>query len=293
MANIGIFASSNPNIDKNFEIFPSCVVPFSPDEFAQVKMSTDIGDGGLQEEELALRLAAQRAGIDPAVTGMGAGSANKKGQYGSMGTLAIMQDGNTRVNHRVSDFRHSHVKLMSMCTAMYGKFGGTERAEMFGIDENILKEALSDYESKKVRIPIRAATASTNIEVSKQNDMLLRNALSQHNVEQAKLIQAIAQGGNMPPEAKAWMMKVCKSQDLMMKKTLRNFGFDNPDLYVPEMEFSDGKAKQQQQPQPGRGAAGAVAPQPQPEQGQGATPNGGAGVPAIAQGLGETPGGAQ
>ena len=246
----GFLRSSNPNLDKNITVFPFAVIPASKDELEWFQ-GQEPGQGSIQDEELTLRLAAERAGVGPAIAGMGAGGPNKKGQYGSMGTLAVMQDGNSRVNHRVSDFRHSHVKLLSTNTDMYAEFGTGRSGSMFGLDDKLLEEALSDFRSRKSRIPIRAATASANKEVDKQNKMLLRNALAQHNMEQIKLIQAIS-GPQIPPPAKQFMMDVVKSQDAMMKSTLRDFGFDNPDLYVPEMKFGeDDAAKQQRGPQAG------------------------------------------
>ena len=281
----GILRTSNRNLDKNFGIYPSCIIPGEKDE-SEWLQAREPGDGGIADEELTLRLADERAGVGPAVAGMGAGQVNKKGQYGSMGTLAVMQDSNSRVNHRVSDFRHSHVKLISLCTMMYGKFGTGEKGSMFGMDDKILEEALSDFLSKKVRIPIRAATASANKEVEKQNDMLLRNSLSQHNVEQIKLLQAISQMGD--PAVKKYMQDIVLSQDLMMKQTLRDFGFDNPDEFVPKMKFQEEQQnapKAQGNGQPAPAALGMAPPVQQPEPGGG---NGaGPGVPAVAGGLAE------
>jgi len=285
----GILRTSNRNLDKNFGIYPSCIIPGEKDE-SEWLQAREPGDGGIADEELTLRLADERAGVGPAVAGMGAGQTNKKGQFGSMGTLAVMQDSNSRVNHRVSDFRHSHVKLISLCTMMYAKFGTGEKGSMFGLDDKILEEALSDFLSKKVRIPIRAATASANKEVEKQNDMLLRNSLSQHNVEQIKLLQAISQMND--PAVKKYMQDIVLSQDLMMKQTLRDFGYDNPDEFVPKMHFQEEQQngpKAQGNGQPAAAALGVASPPQQsaPSGGNGSGP----GVPAVAGGFAEPSGG--
>jgi hypothetical protein len=281
---IGCIRTDNTNLDKNFGIYPGCILPGTKDQTEWIQ-AREPGDGGLQDEELTLRLADERAGVGPAVAGMGAGAVGKNKQFGSMGTLAVMQDGNTRVNHRVSDFRHSHVKLVSLCTAMYGKFGTGERGSFFGLDDHLLKEALEDYLGHKVRIPIRAATASANKEVSKQNDLLLRNALAQFNVEQVKVIQAITSQSD--PHVKKYLMDIVRSQDAMMKMTLRDFGYDNPDEFVPKMVFAEEQNAQKPQGQAGNGqppaSALGVAPPPQQSDVGGST-NGNAGIPAIAQG---------
>jgi len=153
-----------------------------------------------------------------------------------MGTLAVMQDGNTRVNHRISDFRHTHVKIITLVTKMYGKMGTGGRAELFGIDQPLLQEALQAVLDKKIRIPIRAATASFNKEVEKQNDMLLNQLLAGFNEKQIQLAQAIHQNAQIPPPMKSWMIKILESQASLMRRTFRNFGYDQPDIYVPEMK---------------------------------------------------------
>lgn len=248
MAITGILRSSNPNIDKNIQVYPFCIIPAAKDELEHIKPVQDIGDGGISDENLALQLARERAGVGPAVAGLGAGLPNKKGQFGSMGTLSVLQDGNTRINHRISDFRHTHVKLLSLCTKMYGMMGTGRRAEILGLDTKILEEALADYLKGDLLIPMRAATASANKEVEKQNDMLLKQAMYQHNQQQVQLVQAITQNQGIPPEVKAWMIKMQQSQDAMMKRLLRNFGFDQPDEFVPDLNLEAGNASPQAPP---------------------------------------------
>lgn len=251
MAITGIIRSSNPDLDKNIKVYPFAIIPGEKDEVEILKNQMDIGDGGMADEEMLLRLADERAGVGPAIMGMGTGSVNKKGQYGSMGTLAVMQDSNSRVNLRLSDFRYTHIKILNLCTKLYGKMGVTNAEQMFGEDASILNEALEDYAKGNIKIPIRAATASINKEVEKQNDLLLRQALSGHFKEQSTIIQAITTNAQMPPPVKKWMIGIVKSQDSMMMRVLRNFGYDQPREFVPEVELEEQQnATQAQGPNP-------------------------------------------
>lgn len=288
----GILRSSNPNIDKNMMVYPLCIIPAAKDDLEHIKPVQDIGDGGISDENLSLQLARERAGVGPATAGMGAGQANKKGQFGSMGTLSVMQDGNTRVNHRVSDFRHTHVKLVSLCTKLYGKMGIGERGELLGLDTPTLREALQDYLGKKIQIPIRAATASANKEVEKQNDMLLKQSMYQHQQQQVQLTQAILGNTQIPAPAKKWMIELQQSQDRMMKRLLRNFGYDQPDEFVPDLNWEEieNEGKPPQAPQGGNGfdpRAALRMAQSQPPPGNGAVPSGAQGVPPVLPGLAE------
>jgi hypothetical protein len=236
---INRISPANKNIDKNFKIFPGAGVPFAKDEYEHISVAESATvAASLENEKQMIMQAIERAGVGPAVSGMGTGQVNRKGQYGSMGTLAVLQESNTRANHRTSDFRHSHVKLIGLLTDFYGAMGLGRKGSIFGLDDKILNEALSDYLDRKVRIPIRAATASANKEVDKQNKMLLMQTMRQHTQSQTQLIQAIMNAG-VPPEVKKWMIQTVKAQDRMMKSTLRDFQQDQPDEFVPEMDFKE------------------------------------------------------
>jgi hypothetical protein len=160
-----------------------------------------------------------------------------------MGTLAVMQDSNTRVAHRLSDFRHSHVKLVGLITDMYGAMGLGRKGSLFGLDDKLLEEALNDFLERKVRIPIRAATASANKEVTKQNELLLNQAISMYVKETSAQMQAIQNAG-LPPQYKKWLQGVIKSKTRLMQQIVRDFQLsDQPEEYIPNIEFEEENAQ--------------------------------------------------
>jgi len=255
------------SLDRHIQIYPSSIVPLKKDSF----MHYDVGNSNMtamsaQREASILQLIEQRTGIGPAIAGMGSGQGKTtpKGgiQYGSMGTLAVMQDSNSRVNHRTSDFRHAHVQLATMLTELYGIFGLGRPGSLLGLDDSLLSEALADFVQSRIRIPIRAATASANKEVEKQNLMLLGQWVQGHHRNIINMLQAIAQA-QIPDEAKAFFVKVMESQNRLAKQLFRAFGFDQPDEFVPDIPKEQNAPVQQANP----GAAG-----PQPANGQVADP---------------------
>jgi hypothetical protein len=289
MAITGIFRTSNSALDKDISVYPFCMIPAQKDELELLKNQTDIGDGGLEDEIHTLQLASDRAGISPAMSGLGTGVLNKKGQYGSMGTLAILSLSDSRTSHRVSDFRHSHISIIDLCTAMYGKFGTGQRGSLFGLDDAILREALADYTDGKIRIPVRAATASVNQEADKQNLLLLKKTLQEHTEEKIKMMQALQMNTNMDPLAKKTLMDAIQSQDEMMRRLLREFSLtDTPEEFVPEVET-------QNAPQ-GQARAVATGPDPRvigmaralPQSGPSVPSSGVGGMEASVPGLGGT-----
>lgn len=246
------------NIDKNMKVFPGATLPFNNGEFEHYNVgSVDWGQLSMSNEGSMIQQARERLGVGAPVMGMGAGAANKKGQFGSMGTMAVLQDGNSRNNHRTSDFRHSHVKLLSLLTDMYGAMGLGGKGSLFGLDDKLLDEALSDFLERRMRIPVRAATASANREVTKQNLMLLNPAYDGYVKAMSTAIQA-TQNSQLPDFYKKWLKETAIGKMHLFQQMIREFQLaDNPEEFVPNIEFPaegqqpNGPQAQRPQQQPG------------------------------------------
>lgn len=233
----------NKNIDRNMKICPGVALPFGKDGFEHFEVGNPaMASISMENEAAMIQQARERAGVGPAVAGQGAGQMMGKGrnaQFGSMGTMAVMQDSNTRVAHRTSDFRHSHVKLIGLLTDMYGAMGLGRRGSLYGIDDKLLDEALRDYLERRVKIPIRAAVASANREVTKQNLLLLNQSMMMYVKEASTMMQAVA-NAQAPAEYKKWLTSVIKSRTRTMQQIIREFQIsDQPEEFIPNVEFLD------------------------------------------------------
>lgn len=254
------------NIDKNMKVFPGATLPFNNGEFEHYNVgSVDWGQLSASNEQGMIQQARERFGVGAPVMGMGAGAANKKGQFGSMGTMAVLQDGNSRNNHRTSDFRHSHVKLLSLLTDMYGAMGLGGKGSLFGLDDKLLDEALSDFLERRMRIPVRAQTASANREVTKQNLMLLNPAYDGYVKSMSTAIQA-TQNSQLPDFYKKWLKETALGKMRLFQTMIREFQLaDNPQEFAPNIEFPaegqqpNGPQAQQRPQQPNPGNLQAVA----------------------------------
>lgn len=275
------------NIGSQVDIFPAGAITANKDDF-EVYQIADVYQSSFQNETMTLELADQRAGIAPAVSGSGSGGPTKgKGNpYSSMGTLAMMQEGNHRTNLATSDFRHAHQNVGSLTASLYGKFGVGDKGKMFGKNEKYLTQALEEFLKNKCRIPIRASNASLNKEVEKQNDMLMIGLMQRHYTAQAQLMQAV-NNQMIPPEVKEYLVHVMQGSDRIMKRVLKDFGYDQPEDFIPDAAESVKKGAQQNaspqaQPQnPGLPPTGRpMGVLPQQTQGNGGTPqDGGMGTP--------------
>ena len=245
-------------IDRNFTLNPGMFIPAKKDAFQHYEMANAALAGlSLQNEAAMIQQAKMRAGIDPSIRGMGAMGTNRKGQPNAMGTLSELQDGNSRNDHRTSDFRHSHVNLAGLIVDFYGFMGLGSKAKVAGLSEQLLSKALEDHLDRTLKISMRAATASMNREITKQNLIILNQAVSAYIKETSSQIQAIMTGAQIPPPYKKWLFSVVTAKTLFMQEVVRQFQIsEQPQEFIPDVsflkEFADAKP-----PQGGPAAAGA------------------------------------
>lgn len=244
-------------LDSNVELYPSALIVGEKDDIEAIQVG-DVYPSTFKNEEMTLGLVARRAGITPAVSGSGTGGVMKRPNvYSSQGTLAVMQENNSVVGFATSEFRHAHVMLGAVVAAIYGKFGTGGAEEMFGLDGPLLKEALEEFSKNRLRIPIRASSGSLNREVDKQTGIVIAGLMQRHYTAQAQVLQAIA-NPMAPPELKKYLTSVVVAGEAMHKRVLKDFGYDQPDLYVPEAEV--GKAESASQGGAPMGPGGAPSP---------------------------------
>jgi len=263
-------------LDANMELYPSALLIGEKDEIEAISVG-DVYPSTFQNETATLELVARRAGITPAISGAGTGGVMKRPQqYSAQGTLAVMQENNSVVGFATSEFRHAHVILGSSLAALYGKFGTEGREEMFGLDAEQLRAAMDEFKASRLRIPIRAATGSMNKEIDKQTGILMAGLLQRYITAVSQILQAI----NNPmadPTTRKFMVRAIQAGELFHKRVFKDFGYEQPDIYVPEAEVSDqpsGPAGQGGQMAPGGLPVGAAS-SPGPRDSSGLLPGGG------------------
>lgn len=255
-------------LHKGYRIFPSAMLPGAKDEIEPMSHG-EPSQVNIEEEQLALDLAERRSGVGQPMQASGSGTLSKRGVYSAMGTLSLLQEGNTRTDLNVTDIRYAHTKLGRVLLSQYSEFGIGARAQLFGKLGEKLEEALRLYKSRRIALPVYAATASVNREVEKQNDIMLTNIMQKHHQAIAQMLQATT-NPMVGPEIKDYMGKAIKSLEVLMKYVMRHFGYDEVDRLVPSVKTASGEAGQPpaapgpaQLPQGGGGQPSPL-PAPQP-----------------------------
>lgn len=249
-------------LHQGYRIYPSAMLPADEGEIEALAHG-DVSNINLDELRLLLELAERRSGVSPPQQGAGTGVMTKRGIYSAMGTLSILQEGNSRKDLNVSDMRDAHVRLARLMSYQYGTFGSdsktqNSRLELFGEKAPLIKDALAQIVSRKIGLPCYSSTASINKEVEKQNDVMLSQIMARHYQMIAQLLGMI-QSAMTPPDQKEYGAQVIVASNILMKKILKNFGHSEVERLVPDPMKKKGALPNASQPQgqtpPARGGS--------------------------------------
>jgi hypothetical protein len=167
--------------------------------------------------------------------GQGAGSFGKRGVYTAMGTLSLLQEGNTRTDLNITDIRYAHTKLGRILGLEYATFGlRDDLKDQFGEAAEKIQFALDAILARKMALPVYASTASVNREVEKQSDIMLNQLMEHYHQGIAAMLQSL-NNPMIPPQMKEYTMGALEAARTLMKATLRHFGQDEVDRLVPDI----------------------------------------------------------
>src|ERR1700733_1263419 len=220
-------------IDTQFSIFPNATIPAAKDAVEIIPLGRTANET-INDEDMTLKLAQDRAGVGPSSSGSGGGTVNKKGSYSAMGTFATMQEGNTRANLNETEFRVSHYCFGRPALLYDANFGVDEKdIRALGRQSQYLEKAFKNVKSGSIILPIRAATGSVNKEIEKQNIMLLLNKWRAHVQMVSQLMQQTT-NPMAPPEYTDYLLNVILASNVLMTKICRDFNVPDPSSILPE-----------------------------------------------------------
>jgi len=242
-------------LNKGYRIYPGAMLPGKEGEIEALEFGTPVA-GEIDSERMTLEYADKRSGVSAPMQGAGSGTQTKRGIYTAMGTLSVMQEGNTRTDLNITDIRYAHTQLGNLLCSLFAEFGLGERKALFGQKGALIEQALDAMRDRKITLPVYASTASINREVEKQNDLMLAGVSERYHQSITQMLTAAA-NPMVPEEVRNYITKAILSQNIFMQAVYRHFGYDEVDTLAPKPEV---KPPQQAAPQPSA--------QPQAAQGQ-------------------------
>lgn len=218
-------------LHQGYRVYPGAMIPADKDEIEPL-MHGEVSQMGMDKERMSIELSERRSGVSPPQQGMGSGVMSKRGIYTAQGTMALIQEGNTRTDLNITDIRYAHTRLGRLLCNLYAHFGIGDRAKLFGDLGPKVEMALAAFKDKKIALPIYASTSSINREVEKQNDILLSSIMARHYQTITGMMQA---AGNpmLPEDVRKYIGESITASNLLMKSVLRHFEYDEVDKYVP------------------------------------------------------------
>jgi hypothetical protein len=151
----------------------------------------------IEEENALLQLAERYTGISPAMQGFGSGQTGRRGTYSSMGTMALLSEGNKRLDIFTRRVRRPFHCIGSQIFTNYRDFkSDAPEWEQYGQTGELLKQLFNLTEPDGFRgffFDIGASEASANKEVDRQNLLLMANTMAAYYKEIMGLIPMVVQ----------------------------------------------------------------------------------------------------
>jgi hypothetical protein len=192
----------------------------------------------IDEENMLLQLAERYTGVTQPMQGMGTGSMGKKGTYNTGGTLALLTEGNRRLNIYISRMRRPMAKLGKISFTSYRDFGDPKELDAWGKNGQLVKECF-DYstqssEYRNMVFDFYASDSGANKEVDRQNILLMSNTAQAYYGQVMQLAQMVAGIPDGQPAKQVGLAILDGAYDLF-NRVLTAFDIDDRDSIVPNV----------------------------------------------------------
>lgn len=232
----------NSKLHEGYKVYPGAMLPAEDGEIEPLAQG-EVSALSIEEEQLTLDLAERRSGVSPPQQGFGAGTQGKRGVYSAAGTMSLLQEGNRRSDDTNADIRYAHARLGQILSRQYAFLGlDAKKLKFFGQQADLIKEAADLVKAGKIGLVVNASSASVNREIEKQNDLMLTQIMNKHYQTIGQLVQAV-QNVSSSPAVKDYFTHVIDSSNKLMRSILRNFGKDDVDILIPEVDLDAGRSQ--------------------------------------------------
>lgn len=280
--NVTFRINKDSELASTLKFYPGVTVPADKDEVeALITANAGSLDNG-QSESMTVGMANERSGVDPAITGMGSGIVNpKRGVYSSQGTMAVLQQQNNRTGLRMMDVRQTHLRIGRKLVDMYAIMGAGNKIKRYGQQAQGIVKALEQVRQGNLGLLLKTSAGSNNIEVDRQNSVLVTQLQEKYIGTVNQLLQLMTQAQNNPEQTQ-YIQNALIAQQTLTRHIFRIFGYYDVDKLLPFPEsVKNARLQQQQGQQP---AAGSITRQPGEQSSQAIPSN----VPFSSSGLGNS-----
>jgi hypothetical protein len=194
----------------------------------------------IEEESFLLQMAERYTGIQPPMQGFGAGAMEgKRGIYNSGGTLALLAEGNKRLDIFLRRVRFPFHRIGNCIAYSYRQFRDEwPEIELMGESGVKLKELLNAKDPKGITnllYDISASDAGTNRELDRQNLLLMANTMAAYYRQVTEASTFMAQ---LPPDSPLapLLMSVLNGARDLANRLLFVFDIGDRDRLLPDVQ---------------------------------------------------------
>jgi hypothetical protein len=214
----------------------------------------------LEEEKQVESLAERYSGISPPMQGFGAGVlSGKRGIYNSGGTLALLAEGNRRLDIYIKRFRHSFHLLGRCLFSSHRDFNGEKELQRWSkqVSEGQAQQAqflrqvfeLKDEEGQHgLYFDIGASDASANREIDRTSLLLMANTMAGYYRQIVEMAGMLAQVPEQHP-MRALILAILDGAKDLNNRLLFAFDIGDRSRILPDVQKILG-GQSQGRPQP-------------------------------------------
>jgi hypothetical protein len=209
--------------------------------------------GMIEEENMVIQLAERSTGVSQPMQGMGTGSSGKKGTYNTGGTLALLSEGNRRLDIYIKRLKQPMHRLGKIIYISYRDFADPAELDQWGENGKLVKDLfatpVTDPRYRNLLLDFAASDASSNKETDRQALLLMSNTAASYYNQVMSLAQAAAGIPDGAP-AKTVILAVLDSARDLFDRVLTSFDITGRKDLVPDVRAlltgrsSDGPAPQ-------------------------------------------------
>lgn len=207
--------------------YPGAIIELDEmDDMEMLSMQTNY-NAMIDEEQFLMSLAERYLGISPSMQGFGAGqAAGKRGIYSTGGTLALLSEGNRRLDIYLRRLRYPFHRAGRLTVQSYNYFA-PDFFKKFGAKGESIQRAfqLADNQGKLLFDPC-ASDAGSNREIDRQNLLQMANVMAVYYQRIIELTQVLQQLGPDTPMGKMALAVLDGARDLAARIL---FAFDQGD----------------------------------------------------------------
>lgn len=191
-------------------------------------------NGMIEEENMVISLAERYTGVSQPMQGMGTGTMGKRNTYANTGTLALLAEGNRRIDIYIKRLRYPMSRLGSLIVEYKRNFSDLNGLSEWGDNGQLVQQALQQRE--RYFYDIAASDAGSNRETDRSALLLLSNTAASYYNQLMQAANTLAQlPADKPTPLRELLLQIVEGGADLFRRILVSFNIDDRKKLVPNL----------------------------------------------------------